>query len=291
MNRMLRLFGAGLLLLATHGAAQAQSCGNAETPCSVPLGSYHVSLPSKPPKAGTYPAVVYFHGAGGSGARIFKNTDMTETLNARGYAVIGPNGLQRPESRFGPGWFFLPQRPALRSEMDFTREMLDDATKRFAIDRDRITLTGFSIGGSLVWYLACQDPTIAAAYAPVSGGFWRPHPTFEDCKGPVKLLHTHGWRDQTVPLEGRPLGGGRIYQGDVFEGFQVWRKKNGCTKLRADKFITKGPFWRRIYTSCEPGTALEFALHPGGHTAQREDWAIMFADWFDELQEAGIVGQ
>ena len=94
--------------------------------------------------------------------------------------------------------------------------MLDDAEKRFNIDRDRVLMTGYSIGGSNVSYLACREPEIAAAFAPVAGGFWRPHP--EDCAGPVKLLHTHGWRDQTVPLEGRPLGetpNGRVEQGDI----------------------------------------------------------------------------
>ena len=41
----------------------------------------------------------------------------------------------------------------------------------------------------------------AAAYAPVAGSFWRPHPDMEACAGPVDLLHTHGWRDKTVPLD------------------------------------------------------------------------------------------
>ena len=96
------------------------------------------------------------------------------------------------------------------------------------------------------------------------------------------MLHTHGWRDGTVPLEGRPLLAGQIYQGDVFAGLQILRELNGCTQLRADKFDTKGKFWRRKWTRCTSGTALEFALHTGGHGVPK-GWADMALEWFEAL--------
>ena len=159
---------------------------------------------------------------------------MGAPILARGYAVIGPNGLKRPNSRFGPGWSFHPDRPKQRDELSFMRDIIDDAVKNHGVDRDRILLAGFSIGGSMTSYLACDAPDLARAYAPVGGSFWRPHPAMDACAGPVNLLHTHGWRDKTVPLEGRPLGGGRIVQGDVFQAMQIWRATNGCapTALR-----------------------------------------------------------
>ncbi len=181
---------------------------------------------------------------------------MVSGFLARGWAVIAPDGLARPGSRFGPGWSFHPSRPRQRDELAFTREVLADAARRFDIDRSRVLLAGFSVGGSLVWYLACADPGLAAAYAPVAGAFWRPHPAMGACAGPVRLLHTHGWRDETVPLEGRPLGGGGILQGDVFHGLEILRDANGCTGLRADAYDTSGPFWRRWWTRCTPGSAL-----------------------------------
>ena len=86
-----------------------------------------------------------------------------------------------------------------------------------------------------------------------------------------------------MPLEGRPLGGGRVYQGDIFEGLQQWRLENGCTRLRADEFDTDGRYWRRSWTSCEPGTALELALWPGGHVRPDGEWAEMAADWVETV--------
>ena len=272
-----------LALLAATGAAAAggpaAACGGADDPCTTPLGAYHVVLPERAAGA-RVPAFVYFHGAGGSG-RTIADAAFAKALAARGYAVIAPDGLMRPGSRFGPGWSFRPDGPQQRDEMVFAREVIADATARFALDPARIVLTGYSIGGSLVWYLACADHTVAAAYAPYAGGFWRPQPT--ECDGPVKLLHTHGWRDQTVPLEGRPLRGGAILQGDIYEGLATWRAANGCDLLRPDVFDTAGRYWKRRWTSCDRGAALELALWTGGHEPPDAEWAEMAADWVEEV--------
>ncbi len=271
-----------VLPLVMAGTGQAQSpCGGSDNLCQTPLGEYAIALPEVKGKD-PVPALIYFHGAGGSGPRTMRNKGMIEAFRKRGYAIIAPSGLKRPNSRFGPGWSFLPFGEKQRDELAFTREVLADAANRHNIDRQNVLMSGFSTGGSLVWYLACQDPGIARAYAPVAGAFWRPHPISADCTGPVRLLHTHGWRDKTVPLEGRPLGGGRVYQGDVFEGLRILREINGCNQLRADTFNTKGRFWRRTWTKCVPGSALEFALHTGGHGVPK-GWAAMAMDWFEAM--------
>jgi polyhydroxybutyrate depolymerase len=273
-------------LCQSGAAAQSSECGaSKDKPCDVALGSYYAVEPATTGD-GLRPAVIFFHGGGGWGARILKmRKAMTEAFTARGYVVLAPNGKKRPGSRFGPGWSFIPQFEPQRDELAFVREVIGDAQSRFNIDPQRVLMTGYSIGGSLTSYLACKDPGVAAAFAPVAGGFWKPHPS--DCAGPVRLLHTHGWRDQTVPLEGRPLrtlknDRGRVEQGDIYQTLKQWRIENDCTKYRPDKFITDGPFWRRIWTHCAPGTALEFALHPGGHSVPKE-WPTLAMDWFENL--------
>ncbi|MCY4333860.1 MAG: alpha/beta fold hydrolase [Litoreibacter sp.] len=220
------LIAAVLSLAAT--SAQA-GCADVEETCKTPLGEYHIALPDGVENP---PALLFLHGAGGSGKMAI---GMTAALE-RGYALIGPNGLKRPGSRFGPGWSFNPVREKLRDEAAFMREIIADATEKHGIDRERVLLAGFSVGGSMTSYLACEDPSLAAAFAPVAGSFWRPMPGLDDCAGPVRLFHTHGWRDMTVPLEGRILGDGSIAQGDVFYAMQVWRNMNGCahgTRLTA----------------------------------------------------------
>jgi polyhydroxybutyrate depolymerase len=272
-------FSVVLLLSLSAPTAQAEpACGTADAACEVALGGYHIALP-KSASSGPIPVVLHFHGAGGTGSGVIRNNGMIKPILERGYAVIAPNGLGR-EGRRGGFWSFIPGRPIRRDELAFTRQVLNDAVERFELDRSRVLLTGFSIGGSLTWYLACQAPNDFAAYAPVGGGFWRPHPT--DCAGPIKMLHTHGWRDSTVPLEGRPIRGGEIHQGDIFQGLRLWRAENGCTGGRPDRFNVKGRFWRRTWTTCDPGTALQMAMHDGAHGVPK-GWSTMALDWFETV--------
>lgn len=284
----MRAFLIALILLigtSNHSLAD-QLCGLGENDCQIELGEYNIELPKRINATVKIPAMIYFHGAGGSGPRSLKNREMVETFLKRGYAVIAPSGLKRPNSRFGSGWSFHPDRKKRRDELTFAKAVLEDATNKFNLDRDRILMTGFSIGGSLTWYLACQDPNVVKAFAPVAGAFWRPHPSAQDCAGPVKLLHTHGWVDGTVPLEGRPIGpvdNPRIVQGDVFYGLQLMRQVNGCKGLKADKFDTSGKFWKRWWTKCAPNSALQFNLFQGGHSVPK-GWASEAINWFEALE-------
>jgi polyhydroxybutyrate depolymerase len=271
----------GLALLPSPPAAAAE-CNATGDLCSVTLGDYRVALPEDQGEdSRKRPALLFFHGAGQSGRIVLERSAfMVEAFTKAGFVVLLPDGLQRPNSRFGPGWSFLAERPSQRDELAFAKQMIADAAARFAVDPERVLMSGFSIGGSLTWVLACRDADVAAAYAPVAGGFWDPLP--ERCDGPIKLLHTHGWTDQTVPLEGRPLRSGEIYQGDIFAGLGIWRAMNGCTLLRPDSFAIENGFWRRIWEKCAPGTALEFALHAEGHMVPI-GWAELAIAWFDEV--------
>jgi polyhydroxybutyrate depolymerase len=285
------LFGPvlALVILSAAGIARA-GCGPDAAPCDLAGGSYEIELPdgASAPTASP-PSVMFVHGHGSSGEGTMKNRGMVDALLARGYAVIAPSGSAMA-GRDGRYWSFRPgavraDRPAARDDIAFLAAVRDDAATRFGLDRGRMLLAGFSVGGSMVSYLACATPDAFAAYAPVSGGFWRPHP--EGCAGPVRLLHTHGWTDATVPLEGRILrsagaDGQAIAQGDIFATMEIWRAANGCTALRADAFVTEGPFWRRSWTRCSPGTALELALFPGDHRIPL-GWSDMALDWFEAL--------
>lgn len=283
------LFLAFAFILGFSSSSLAeQACGVGKNQCEIELGKYNIELPPRSNPSVKIPAMIYFHGAGGSGQRSLKNREMVETFLSRGYAVIAPSGLKRPNSKFGPGWSFHPDFPARRDELAFAKATLNNASTKFNLDRDNILMTGFSIGGSLTWYLACKDPNVAKAYAPIAGAFWRPHPKASDCAGPLKLLHTHGWQDGTVPLEGRPIGpidNPRIIQGDVFHGLQLMREINGCKHLKADKYETSGKFLKRWWTRCEPDSALQFNLFPGGHSVTK-GWAKESIDWFEGLDKA-----
>ncbi|MEO0945927.1 MAG: alpha/beta fold hydrolase [Pseudomonadota bacterium] len=267
-----------VLLLAT----QTQAC-SIDTPCDVGDRAYYIAMPED--AQGPYPAVVFIHGWGSSGSGALKNSGMVSAFNERGYAVIAPDGVPR-QGRNGRSWGFHPRSGRQLEEVSFLQNVRDDATERFNLDPEQVVLAGFSIGGSMTAYVACLAPESFAAYAPLGGNFWRPHPT--ECAGPVRLLHTHGWNDGTVPLEGRAVNDlpaddpNAFVQGDIFHALSVWRQANGCPHLKADRFVTDGPYWRRSWERCTPGSALEFAIFPGGHSVPRT-WPDLVADWFEGL--------
>lgn len=270
----MKITGSILALLLAADTADA-GCGPEARPCDLPGGSYHLVLPGG---AGPFPAVIFLHGYGGSGTGTLQNTGMVQALLARGYAVLAPDG-QAMAHRNGRSWNFHPDQPATRNEVDFIRSAADDAAVRFALKRDTMLLAGFSVGGSMVSYLACEDPTAFAAYAPVGGSFWQPEPKI--CAGPVRILQTHGWTDQVVPLEGRAIGPDFV-QGDVFQSLQAWRKTNGCSRSQPDAFLSPGVFQQRSWTECAAGGRLDLALHFGGHSIP-SGWSTLAVDWFEAL--------
>lgn len=255
------------------GREAAAGCDEQSASCKTEAGSYHIELPGER-AAGATPAVIFLHGYGGSGQGSLRNRSLIQGLTDRGYAVIAPDALPwRGDKR---SWNFFPGWQG-RDEEHFLREVASDAADRFDLDRNSMVLAGFSAGAFMVNYLACSDPNAFAAYAPVSGGFWRPQP--EKCAGPIRLFQTHGWSDTVVPLEGRFLGGGEFQQGDIFAGLELWRRTNNCSDQAPDQLSAARSEMRRRW-SCENGNEIDFVLFPEGHRVPN-GWADWLIDWLE----------
>ncbi len=263
----------GLAVALAASVAKAD-CNGAHIACKLTTGTYHIVLP--PGVTGPAPAIMLLHGYGGEGVGTIRNKAMVNLMLGRGYAVIAPDG-QRRNSGAGRTWDFHPDRAATRDEAAFLMAVADDAASRYGLNRSEMLLAGFSIGGSMTSYVACAEPKAFAAYAPVAGSFWRPHPA--SCAGPVRLLHTHGNADTTVPLLGREVASG-FKQGNVFEAMEIWRMTNRCTSVEPDATETQNTYTIQRWSDCGPGAQLDFALHPGGHSIPK-GWAKMALDWFE----------
>lgn len=268
---------AGLITVASAGAQESirPQSGDAcpsDAGCIVASGSYRIVLPPQAVKGRPVGAIMYFHGYQGSAEEVIADPALLAVARRLGVALIAPDGA-------GHSWSY-PGSPARhRDEFAFIGQVLDDVTARFPVDPDRILASGFSQGGSMVWYLACRMPARFAAFAPIAGAFWEPLP--ERCDGPrPPLIHVHGTSDTTVPLAGRTLRSG-ARQGDVFRSFAILAP-GGCTAPWAE--TARSPsgvedLTCRVASGCGGEARLELCLHAGGHGADpawvERAWRLM----------------
>jgi polyhydroxybutyrate depolymerase len=271
-----RLLAALFAFTLMANAASAQSCGDANTPCVIDSGTYHAIAPVSDSKG----VVIFLHGGGGRGKTLL-NSGMARAATKRGYVYVAPDGFH-PNSRFTRNWSVKADNSMFeRDDIAFLADVLVDVRERFNVTAAPTLLAGFSRGGSMVWDIACQTPHFATAYAPIAGAFWDDLPT--TCAAPVKLVHTHGWTDRTVPLEGRTFGGfgrGAVTQGDVWASLKILRETNGCDKRQPEKNSFEGDLWFRHWTDCT-GAEVELMLHQGGHGVPK-GWSKRTLDWFEE---------
>ncbi len=284
-KRLIHMKNMFVLFALSNSVAGAAFADCADGHCEIEHGTYEISLPSEPQDAqSNMPAVIFLHGFGGSGKGVMTMSSMVSSLNARGYAVIAPDGSKRRDGR--QSWGFLPGFSE-RDDVAFLQDVATDVATRFGVSQERTVLAGFSAGGFMVNYTACAEPGSFAAYAPVSGGFWRPQP--ESCAGPIRLFHSHGWRDGVVPLEGRALRNGQFIQGDIWAGLELWRETNGCDTHAPNKMdIDDGLMTRSWTCETEDGTVsdISFELFPGGHQVPK-GWGDRLVDWFDASHLGG----
>jgi len=272
----MRYLTALLILLTLSLPACASACGGSLQACVIDSGRYHIVLPKDRPPTAT---VMYLHGLGGRGSGLIKGK-MAREATKRGYAFIAPNGFH-PDADLPRNWAVKADNFVYNGDdQAFLRDVMQDAAKRHGVPTDRLLLSGFSRGASMTWDIACATPEFATAYAPVAGAFWVTLP--KSCSGPVKLLHTHGWNDRTIPLEGRRLFFPEkdVKQGDLWASLKILRETNGCDARQPERSELKGDRWWRYWTNCKAGR-IELVLHPGGHAVQ-DDWAMIALDWFGE---------
>ncbi len=75
--------------------------------------------------------------------------------------------------------------------------LLDDVAAHYAVDPDRVYLTGFSMGGYGTWCVAMAHPDRFAAIAPICGGG---EPSRAPLLKDLPIWVFHGAQDTVVPL-------------------------------------------------------------------------------------------
>lgn len=131
------------------------------------------------------PLILFLHGAGERGTDVQKvkmHGPMKEIGKGRKIpaVVIAP---QCPPN----GWW----------DADALTSMVDFLERKYRIDRDRIYITGLSMGGFGTWALGTRNPGRFAALAPICGGG---DPTQAAKIAKIPIWVTHGDEDKAVNI-------------------------------------------------------------------------------------------
>jgi len=132
-----------------------------------------------------FPLIIFLHGAGerGNNLTLVKRHGIPKIVAQKPdfpFIAVSP---QCPENR----WWSLDTLDAL----------FDEIVSKYRVDRNRIYLTGLSMGGYATWAWAIEHPERFAAIAPICGG-GNPLEVYKIKDVPVWAFH--GAQDRVVPV-------------------------------------------------------------------------------------------
>lgn len=236
-----------LFLLLTGLPVHADDCLE-QIPCFIGDRSYHVKLPDDWDGKTAMPVMLHFHGWARQGTLIVKHARISGATRRKGVLLLAPNGRGKSWDFWGSG----------TEDVDFALSVIEDAAKKYPIDRSRIYVSGYSYGSAMAWRFACEAGESVAALLAVSGTLRQG----EECAVPVNVRHVHGLRDTVMDF---PFGPG----GDVTNPVALWRRENGCMgaadQVSEWSVTAKDTFTRHVWNDCTSGKTVTFDLHKRGH--------------------------
>jgi poly(hydroxyalkanoate) depolymerase family esterase len=140
--------------------------------------------------------------------------------------------------------------------------IIDKMYEDYKIDRKRVYLSGFSMGGMMTYYCMNNIPDYFAAFAPISGYLFgaKPNPNTR----PVPLFHTHGTGDDVVYFNasGNQEGAQAVVD--------AWKAHNNCTETT--KVKVNNCTDRTIYSGGDCDVEVVLNAIPGrGHEPRNDN--------------------
>lgn len=207
--------------------------------------TYLLHIPPIPESGRALPLVLAFHGGGGEAEGFKAYAGLDAISDREGFIVAYPNGsgvLPRRLLTWNAGeccGFAMNQR---LDDVGFAVAVIDDVTRRTAVDARRVYATGHSNGAMMAYRLGAERADRIAAIAPVAGAYNLA--TFAAAQ-PVSVLHIHSVDDPRALYnggDGPPFPGTtvRASHRPVMEGLEKWLARDGCAKPPRETSVRKG---------------------------------------------------
>jgi polyhydroxybutyrate depolymerase len=207
--------------------------------------TYLVHVPSSYDDNMPIPLVIVLHGYTGTAEGMDTLTGFTTKSDEEGFIVVYPQGLvQRWNVGFGSLKFDA-------DDVSFINELINRLEQKYAIDRNRIYVTGFSNGAMMAYLLGAELSNKIAAIAPVAGSIGaitnNVLERIPDPSQPVSVIVFHGTADTSV-----------LYEGDGFlsvaESVAFWVRHDECSANPQNETSSNGQVIKSVYTGGTNGT-------------------------------------
>jgi len=199
--------------------------------------------------------VLNLHGSGSTAAKQDIFSDMDQNANADDFIVAYPQGLIPDGTGYDwnvPGVALYGGRAVPKgaaNDVKFLTSLVGVLQHQYCINPLAVYATGFSGGARMASQLACDDATIFAAVAPVSG---LRHPKPCPAKRAVPIIAFHGSDDLVDPFAGN---GPAYWTYSVKTAAQEWAKQDSCAKT--PKVTKSTGVVESVYSNCAKGAAVE----------------------------------
>lgn len=188
--------------------------------------NYLVYIPNSYDSEIDYPLMFLFHGFGGIASEFMNTADMRDLAESKNFIVVYPQGLDLAST--GSHWNCSNPSADNKSDVDdigFIENLIDQLLIDYpVIDNKRIYAAGYSNGGFMSYYLACNSKKFAAIGS-VAGTML--DDSYQNCNAqfPTAMINIHGTDDFDVPYVGNS------YYPSIPDVVDWWNNFNKTTNL------------------------------------------------------------
>ena len=186
--------------------------------------NYLVYIPNSYDSEIDYPLMFLFHGFGGIASQFMNTADMRDLAESKNFIVVYPQGLDLAGT--GSHWNCSNPSADNKSDVDdigFIENLIDQLLIDYpVIDNKRIYAAGYSNGGFMSYYLACNSKKFAAIGS-VAGTML--DDSYQNCNAqfPTAMINIHGTDDFDVPYVGNS------YYPSIPDVVDWWKNFNNTT--------------------------------------------------------------
>jgi polyhydroxybutyrate depolymerase len=232
-----------------------------------------VQLPDRP--RGLLPVVIALHGGTREASDILERTSWPEVAKREGILLVAPQG-ENNQWNDGRG-STISGRQSTANDVAFLAALIATLVSEHGADPNAIFVTGVSNGGLMTMRLACEQPGLVAAIAPVISTL--PQALTKSCQtaAPVAALFMAGTADPLMTYDGKPSAmlerrGTSAPMLSMPATLELWRLRNRCEDkggaqdLPDINKLDQSTVTRIEYRPCKSGApVVHYRINGGGH--------------------------